>query len=37
MDAMHLRHCRAVKIRVCEAGRARIPARCLTPGRAAAS
>jgi hypothetical protein len=26
-----------VKIRVCEAGRARIPARCLTPGRAAAS
>jgi hypothetical protein len=32
-----LHHCRAVKIRVCEAGRARIPARCLTPGRAAAS
>jgi hypothetical protein len=32
MDAMHLAPCCAAKIRVCEAGRARIPARCLIPG-----
>jgi hypothetical protein len=32
MDAMHLAPCCAVKIRVCEAGRATIPARRRIPG-----